>query len=63
MAAAVAAAVVVVVVCSCECRDVAEVVVDGLGVVALECSGEALDTVVVGCGLLFWCGQCGGEVT
>ena len=38
-------------------------VVDGLGVVALECCGKALNAVMVGSGLLFWCGQCGGEVT
>ena len=41
----------------------AKVVDNGLGIVALECGGKALDAVVVGGGLLFCCGECGGEVS
>ena len=37
-------------------------IVHGVGVVTLKCGGEVLDAVVVGGGLLFWCGECCSEV-
>ena len=37
-------------------------VVEGLGIVALQCGGKSLNAIVVGGGLFLWCWKGGGEV-